>query len=161
MYENLVKRLRYCSEERDGCGMCALSSYCVLRVGLLTQAADAIEALRKADPDKPRSERIRTTQNQNTISRWKEPGPGGMWSRYLVQDPKTKGGVVIVLQDEDQHGVLDTDLLDIVRDRLECTTTKDYVHTMALDHINIALDWLHALARRVPEPPKEEARCTS
>lgn len=43
MYDELVKRLRYCSEERNGCGMCALSSDCVLRVGLLTQAADAIE----------------------------------------------------------------------------------------------------------------------
>lgn len=43
MYEELVKRLRYCSEEQNGCGMCALSSDCVLRVGLLTQAADAIE----------------------------------------------------------------------------------------------------------------------
>lgn len=45
MYDKLVKRLRYCSEERNGCGMCALSSDCVLRVGLLTQAADAIEEL--------------------------------------------------------------------------------------------------------------------
>lgn len=45
MYDELVKRLRYCSEERNGCGMCALSSDCVLRVGLLTQAADAIEEL--------------------------------------------------------------------------------------------------------------------
>jgi hypothetical protein len=48
--DELVKRLRYCSKERDGCGMCALSSDCVLRVGLLTQAADAIEEL-SADCD--------------------------------------------------------------------------------------------------------------
>lgn len=47
MYEELVKRLRYCSEEQNGCGMCALSSDCVLRVGLLTQAADAIEEVLK------------------------------------------------------------------------------------------------------------------
>lgn len=45
MYEELVKRLRYCSEEQSGCGLCALSSDCVLRVGLLTQAADAIAEL--------------------------------------------------------------------------------------------------------------------
>lgn len=48
MYDDLVRRLRYCSEEQNGCGMCALSSDCVLRVGLLTQAADAIEELLKA-----------------------------------------------------------------------------------------------------------------
>lgn len=156
MYENLVKRLRTVASAADFFGrMMPAADNQITK--LCTEAADAIEALRKADPDKPRSERIRTTQNQSTISRWKEPGPGGMWSRYLIQDPKTKGGVVIVFREgEDQNGVLDTDLLDIVRDRLECTTTKDYVHTMALDHINIALDWLHALARRVPEPPKEE-----
>ena len=47
MNEELVKLLRYCSEEQNGCGMCALSSDCVLRVGLLTQAADAIEELSK------------------------------------------------------------------------------------------------------------------
>ena len=47
MYDELVKRIRYCSEEQNGCKMCALSSDCVLRVGLLTQAADAIEELSK------------------------------------------------------------------------------------------------------------------
>lgn len=45
MCDELVERLRYCSEEQNGCGMCALSSDCVLRVGLLTQAANAIEEL--------------------------------------------------------------------------------------------------------------------
>ena len=45
MYNDLVKQLRYCSKEQNGCGMCALSSDCVLRVGLLTQAADAIDKL--------------------------------------------------------------------------------------------------------------------
>ncbi len=45
MCDELVKRLRYCSEEQNGCGMCALSSDCVLRIGLLTQAADVIEEL--------------------------------------------------------------------------------------------------------------------
>lgn len=47
MYDELVKRLRYCSEEQSGCGLCALSSDCVLRVGLLTEAADAIEGLER------------------------------------------------------------------------------------------------------------------
>ena len=45
MYDNLIKRLRYCSEERSGCGTCELSDTCVLRAGLLQQAADAIEEL--------------------------------------------------------------------------------------------------------------------
>jgi len=46
-YEELVKRLRYCSEEQSGCGLCTLSSDCVLRTGLLTQAANVIEELQK------------------------------------------------------------------------------------------------------------------
>lgn len=47
MYDELVKRLRYCSEETNGCGTCALSDDCVLRIGLLHKAADAIEELSK------------------------------------------------------------------------------------------------------------------
>lgn len=45
MYDELVKRLRYCSEEHSGCGTCELSDTCVLRKRLLLQAADAIEEL--------------------------------------------------------------------------------------------------------------------
>ena len=47
MYEELVKRLRYCSEEHSGCGTCELSDTCVLQTRLLLQAADAIEELSK------------------------------------------------------------------------------------------------------------------
>lgn len=47
MYDELVKRLRYCSGEHSGCGTCELSDNCVLRAGLLLQAADAIEKLSK------------------------------------------------------------------------------------------------------------------
>ena len=47
MYDELIKRLRYCSEETSGCGLCALSGNCVLRVGLILQAADAIEELQQ------------------------------------------------------------------------------------------------------------------
>ena len=49
MYDGLIKRLRYCSEETSGCGLCALSGNCVLRVGLILQAADAIEKLSKRE----------------------------------------------------------------------------------------------------------------
>ena len=49
MYDELVKRLRYCSEETSGCGLCALSDNCVLRVGLILQAADAIAELSKRE----------------------------------------------------------------------------------------------------------------
>lgn len=43
--DELVKRLRYCSEEPSGCGICVLSDNCVLRRRLIQQAADAIEEL--------------------------------------------------------------------------------------------------------------------
>ena len=49
MCDNLVNRLLYCSEEQSGCGMCALSSDCVWRIGLLTQAANAIEKLSRRE----------------------------------------------------------------------------------------------------------------
>lgn len=45
MYEELVKRLRHCSEEHSGCGTCELSDTCVLQTRLLLQAANAIEEL--------------------------------------------------------------------------------------------------------------------
>lgn len=48
MFEELVKRLRYCAEEPSGCGTCDLSDNCVLRSRLLFKAADAIEELSKA-----------------------------------------------------------------------------------------------------------------
>lgn len=45
MLDDIVKRLRYCSEETSGCGLCALSDSCILRVGLLQQAANIIAEL--------------------------------------------------------------------------------------------------------------------
>lgn len=45
MYDELVKRLRHCSEEHSGCGTCELSDTCVLQTRLLLQAADAIDEM--------------------------------------------------------------------------------------------------------------------
>ena len=45
MFDILIERIRYCSEEYSGCGTCDLSDNCVLRAGLLQQAANAIEEL--------------------------------------------------------------------------------------------------------------------
>ena len=51
MYEELVKRLRHCSEEHSGCGTCELSDTCVLQTRLLLQAADVIEELNRKVED--------------------------------------------------------------------------------------------------------------
>lgn len=139
MYENLVSLLRKKYDQAP----------------LVMEAADAIEELLKAVPDKPRKERIQTEQDHNEIFRWKEPGPDGMWSRYLVQDPKTKAGVVIVFGDN--AGLLDTDLLDIVLDRLNCAKAvpkaKDWANLeFATDHLRAALRWMRS-TKSIQEPP--------
>lgn len=100
-------------------------------------------------------EKLSTIQKQNNLNevfRWRDRGPGGAWHRYLVQDPNTKGGVVIVFQEGPRkdatstHGVLDVDLLEIVRDRLRCFQAGEFAcreNACALTHIEEALMWMN------------------
>lgn len=95
---------------------------------------------------------IQKRNNLNEVFRWRDRGPGGAWHRYLVQDPNTKGGVVIVFQEgprkeaSSSHGVLDVDLLEIVRDRLRCFQGGEFAcreNACALTHIEEALMWMN------------------
>jgi len=95
---------------------------------------------------------IQKRNNLNEVFRWRDRGPGGAWHRYLVQDPNTKGGVVIVFQEgprketSSTHGVLDCDLLEIVRDRLRCFQDGEFAcreNACALTHIEEALMWMN------------------
>ena len=100
---------------------------------------------------------IQKRNNLNEVFRWKDRGAGNAWHRYLIQDPATKGGVVIIFQEGPRkdpnsiHGVLDCDLLEIVRDRLKCFQEGEYrcrENACALTHIEEALMWMN---RRVED----------
>jgi len=95
---------------------------------------------------------IQKQNNLNEIYRWRERGPGGAWHRYLVRQKDTGGGVVLIFQEGPRsepgssHGLLDVDLLEIVRDRLKCFQAGDYScreNACALTHIEEALMWLN------------------
>lgn len=108
-------------------------------------------------------EKLNTIQkrgNLNSVFRSGEKGPGGAYHEYEI---------VSVINDKDahiakiefqkgprsaqnaRHGVLDTDLLEIVRDRLKAFQAGGYATTYnerALLHIEEALMWMN---RRVED----------
>ena len=97
---------------------------------------------------------IQKRENLNCIYRVGEPGPGGAYHDYDIY-PTDKGLIETEIpmaciefqkgprKDPDaRHGVLDTDLLEIVRDRLRafCDGTMTNVETeRALAHVEAAL----------------------
>ena len=102
---------------------------------------------------------IQKRENLNSIYSAGEPGPGGAYHDYEIQcevlpaDGKTPapGFNLIKFQkghrnDPDaRHGVLDVDLLEIVRDRLACFQNGDFAtreNACALTHIEEALMWM-------------------
>ena len=99
--------------------------------------------------------KLTTIQKRNNLSeihRWKDRGPGNAWHRYLVRQVDSGGGVVLVFQEgprndpHSSHGLLDADLLEIVRDRLKCFQDGEYrcrENACALTHIEEALMWMN------------------
>ena len=103
-------------------------------------------------------ERLNTIQkrgNLNAVFRSGEKGPGGAYHEYEI---------VAVINDKDahiakiefqkgprnaqdaRHGVLDTDLLEIVRDRLKAFQAGGYAtkeNGQALLHVEEALMWMN------------------
>ena len=94
-------------------------------------------------------------------------GPGGAYHRYIICehgetcwcDGSNSIGVLADIQfqkgprkeEDSQHGVIDTDLLEIVRHRLQCFQAGPYSsreNACALTHIEEALMWLN---RRVED----------
>lgn len=107
---------------------------------------------KKIDRRQGKLSTIQKRDNLNEIYRWDERGPGGAWHKYLVQDAVTKGGVVVIFQEGPRNekgshpGLLDCDLLEIVRDRLRCFQEGDYScreNACALTHIEEALMWMN------------------
>lgn len=98
---------------------------------------------------------IQKRNNLNTVFRAGEPGPGGAHHEYIVavhfpdgldihshvmfqKGPRAEAG--------SNPGVLDTDLLEIVRDRLKAFQSGEFAcreNACALTHIEEALMWMN------------------
>jgi hypothetical protein len=108
---------------------------------------------------------IQKRENLNYIYRIGDVGPGGAYHEYdLYFAPKSeeepKEGIyaeTFLLQKgprkepNAQHGIIDTDLLEIVRDRLKCFQSGEFAtreNAIALTHIEEALLWMN---RRVED----------
>jgi hypothetical protein len=109
-------------------------------------------------------EKLNTIQKRNKLNevyRTGDVGPGGAYHDYMIEQkiPVDFPGLLgeshytnIPFQRGarneygSRHGVLDVDLLEIVRDRLMCFQNGDYAcreNAIALTHIEEALLWLN------------------
>jgi len=100
---------------------------------------------------------IQKRDRLNTVYRDGEEGPGGAYHEYDVyraDDDPANGNSLIVVQFQKgpradpnaQHGVLDEDLLEMVRDRLRAFQAGDFAcreNAIALTHVEEALLWLN------------------
>ncbi|MFV0515786.1 MAG: hypothetical protein ACK5MV_00100 [Aminipila sp.] len=114
---------------------------------------------------------IQKRENLNEVFAVDEKGNGGANHKYHVI-PKNKGSVIenlweIQLQNgarklpDSIHGVIDTDLLEIVRDRLKCFQAGEFAtreNACALTHIEEALMWMN---RRVEDRIEREVLGTN
>ena len=108
---------------------------------------------------------IQKRENLNGVFTVDEKGNGGAHHRYTIFTKESINGedldnpVVGEIQfqngarkeDDSIHGVLDTDLLEIVRHRLQCFQKGDFAtreNAVALTHIEEALMWMN---RRVED----------
>ena len=96
---------------------------------------------------------IQKRNKLNYIERNGSIGPGGAYHNYRIKGVDCKGFIhVISFQKgprDDEHsmkGVLDVDLLEIVRDRLKCFQEGEFAtreNAIALTHIEEALFWMN------------------
>ena len=103
-----------------------------------------------------RDEPINTIQkrnNLNVVFRCGDPGPGGAYHKYLIIG-KYNGRTIAEIHFQkgprgnplSKTGLLDVDLLEIVRDRLSCFQKGDMLTreaAIALTHVEEALLWLN------------------
>lgn len=106
---------------------------------------------------------IQKRENLNSIYRTGEPGPGGAYHDYDIYtagcNPNTTEIAMACVEfqkgprndPQSRHGVLDSDLLEIVRDRLKAFQSGPMAtreNACALTHIEEALMWMN---RRVED----------
>jgi len=96
--------------------------------------------------------RIQKRENLNTVFTADEKGNGGAHHSYIIDLQDGSKEVYVQFQngarklDDSIHGVLDTDLLEIVRHRLQCFQQGDFSsreNAIALTHIEEALMWMN------------------
>lgn len=96
---------------------------------------------------------IQTRENLNEVHRLGEQGPGGAYHEYMVVSAEGQHILEHILfqkgprkDAKSQQGVLDCDLLEIVRDRLKafCAGSMPCEETeRALGHVEAALVWMN------------------
>lgn len=99
---------------------------------------------------------IQKRENLNEVFVVDEKGNGGEHHIYEIKRDADKNGYISIARIEFQngarklkdskHGVLDTDLLEIVRHRLQCFQQGDLAtreNAIALTHIEEALLWMN------------------
>lgn len=101
---------------------------------------------------------IQKRENLNEVYRMGEEGPGGAYHDYGInigpETPDSDEDTMVLIEfqkgprkdPESRHGVLDSDLLEIVRDRLKCFQNGPYAtreNACALTHIEEALLWMN------------------
>ena len=105
---------------------------------------------------------IQKIEKLNDVWRVDEKGPGGAHHRYIICKHREDGwccgnnseGILADIQlqcgprkeDGSIHGVIDSDLLEIVRDRLKSFQSGEFScreNELALNHIEEALMWLN------------------
>ena len=114
---------------------------------------------------------IQKRNNLNEVFRVGDVGPGGAYHDYQIFSSEKIGDgeyrrILFVQQisfqkgarkdPEARHGVLDNDLLEIVRDRLKAFQSGDFAcheNEMALIHLEEALMWMN---RRVEDRAERE-----
>ena len=104
-----------------------------------------------------KSEKLSTIQkreNLNEVYRMGEPGPGGAYHDYEIRFGDGESTIFHEIgfqkgprkDPNSTRGVLDNDLLEIVRDRLKCFQQGEFStkeNACALTHIEEALMWLN------------------
>jgi len=105
---------------------------------------------------------IQKRENLNQVFVLDEKGNGGANHRYSIVDNKIDDGgykeyALIQFQNgarklpDSIHGVLDTDLLEIIRHRIQCFQQGEFAteyNAEALKHVELALMWMN---RRVED----------
>lgn len=98
--------------------------------------------------------RIQKRNNLNEVYRFDESGPGGASHFYQIYNEQDIDGRLLLNiqfqkgprnESTSEMGVLDTDLLEIVRDRLKAFQAGQYAcreNACALTHIEEALMWM-------------------
>lgn len=96
---------------------------------------------------------IQKRENLNTVKLLGEKGNGGAFHNYSIEFGNEQSNhVTITFQngarslEDSRHGVLDTDLLEIVRHRLQCFQDGEFKtreNAIALTHVEEALLWMN------------------